>query len=95
MKYSALVGQQPICWRLLKGCRKRLIQLRVSINRWRTEEIKTFVKEFNSLREDILLNIRNNTLLPKMSKGMINRCKPLKFEYFDELSKLQNKRKSD
>lgn len=92
VKYASIVGQQPICWRLLKACRKRITQLWIPISKKSDFEKKRLVDEFNSLRLEILERCQNDELLPKMSVEVRDRCKPLRVELFDALSRLKRRK---
>ena len=83
MRYAVLVGRQPICWRLLKGTRNRVMQLRRSIGKsLEAEKRQTLVMEVNRLRSDILGRCRRGELFPRMSRETIQRFRPLRLADF-------------
>ncbi len=81
-KYSSLVGRQPVCWRLLKSCRNRMIQLRSYISKWHRAEIERVINGFNEVRYEILKKCHNDELLPQMTKEVRDRCRRLKVGQF-------------
>lgn len=82
---SSILGRMPISWKLLKGCRNRMIELAKPISRKSDGQINTLIREFNCLREKILSMSQNRELRPRITTNIKNRCRPLSFNDFDNI----------
>jgi hypothetical protein len=75
-KYASLVGYQPISWKLLKGCRNRLVQLKqITRESMSRPQAATVIAGFNRVRSLILTAAKQGAILPRMQPEAIGRCK--------------------